>query len=138
MKKLVKNLMVLVFLITMCACDGFQNSRRTHFSYSAIIEQKNSYFDQTSVYRSFVGLAVKEDSEYKYFDDESSYDSEIVEWGTYYWIANALFENGVKDPEELDNILASIPNLPDFSNVTNEKYAQIIKRLNSSHKCNFL
>ena len=95
---------------------------RPSYSYSAIVAQAKDGS------KSFIGLAIKEGSEYCFFDDEQNYNSQIFEWGNYYWIASALFENGVKNPVELDEILASIPSLPDFSNITNQNYAQIIKR----------
>ena len=133
MKKLTKMLMLVALMTMVCACDEFTNVQesqdtqptipwRPSYSYSAIVVQRGDGS------RKLFGLAIKESSEYCYFDDEVNYNSEIFEWGGYYWIASALFDEGVTDPAELDAILASIPNLPNFNNITNQRCAEIVRR----------
>ena len=133
MKSISKVLVFMLLTIGICACDEFTNvkesqntqptiPRRPSYSYSAIVIQKN---DGT---KKLIGLAIKESSKYCCFNDESNYNSEIFEWGGYYWIASALFDEGVTDPVELDGILANIPNLPNFNGITNPKYAEIARK----------
>lgn len=132
MKKLMKTMILAVLMMSVCACGNGSregNSQtdepapwRPSYSYSAIVIEK------ARGPRELIGLAIKESSEYCYFNDDVNYNSEIFEWADYYWIASALFKAGVTDPAELDAILASIPNLPNFNNITNQKYAEIVRR----------